>query len=183
MGGRGGCITGEQEDASMTRLDAKFAGAVTAVMIVIAPYSVRADDLHPDYPEDTEDTDGSSAADCPDALRGSTVSARSIRNGVSLEFSTASKALVPGLRGHVRDLEAFLSEHTELASNPATGTSTRIKVAFSNTTTGARVTLEAEKPADIIDLRALGEQFEEAWKMSACGPETSMPSSGRDLQT
>jgi hypothetical protein len=158
----------------MSRFAARIAGSVVGVLVAIAPYTTRADEA---IEEETP------AVDCPDALRGSTVSAKEIRYGVSLEFATASKALVPGLRRHVRDLEAYLSKHGNLADPAAQEPVRRIKVELHNTATGARVTLEASRAADIFDLRVLGEQFEDAWKESTCGPESSMPSSGRDLQT
>lgn len=117
--------------------------------------------------------------DCPEPLRGSTLSTEEVRSGIVLIFETATRAQVDGLREHLRELATALEEESGAAQAGPTPVPT-LEAKVSNTATGARLTLRTPLARDVPELRAVGRDLEEAWPSSPCAAGMSMPSSGRD---
>lgn len=164
----------------MRELDRKIVGSlVGAIAIAIAPATSLAQ-LGPELPrsEGSEPT----GEDCPEPMRGSTVSASAIDRGIALDFETETRAQVGGLRLHLRYLAAILQQHStaHAVGDTAAAAMPPLEILVNDIAAGARMTMRATHAEDVAALRALGEELEEVWVTSPCAPEMSMPSSGRD---
>jgi hypothetical protein len=110
---------------------------------------------------------------CPIVFRGAKVAQKPLKNGVTIDFTTALKDNVPELRSQLREVAAMIEQHS---STVQTDAAEQDDVAFppvdlevSNIAAGARVTVRAARFRDIPVVQELARSFtEEVWPTTDC---------------
>jgi hypothetical protein len=110
--------------------------------------------------------------ECPPAFQGAKVTATKLPGGVSLEFKASHRALIPLLRGELREVAQLIEEHS--TQTQTTGADDEqvdfppVDLTVKDIALGARVIVRAGRFGDIPALRELAFGFAEFWKTSAC---------------
>lgn len=112
--------------------------------------------------------------ECPPAFQGARVSAAKLPEGVSLEFRASSRAMIPLLRGELREVAKMIEEHstqTQTSSADDEVDFPPVDLTVKDVAFGARVIVRAGRFGDIPALRELAFGFAEFWKTSACSAQ------------
>jgi hypothetical protein len=115
-------------------------------------------------------------ADCPQAVRGVDVSRKSIDGGVSFKFTTHDKAQLDDLRVLLREAATLIEHHSKLAAlhpeqmqvNADAFVIPAVDIDVKDTPMGAQITVRAEDPTQLGEVRAQAIAFEEFWDRSTC---------------
>ena len=116
---------------------------------------------------------------CPTAMRGVDLALRPIPGGVALEFTSARRRQVPGLREQLRET-AFAVEQYSKASVRMLDVADRegspphlppLDISVSDVGAGARVLVRTQRARDMPELLELARTFERFWSGSDCNEE------------
>jgi hypothetical protein len=155
-------------------------GTVAAVLVTFAGANVS----------HAEDPWTDSTGQCPESIKGVTVTTKEVGGGVTVSLVRPTVEHVDELCDQVRHVSTLVERHSKVAStdpmvaaNPDALVIPPVTIRVKNIGKGAVVTIQAEKPGDVAEVRQLAEGFEHVWEQSDCvkaAPETmsGLPSTG-----
>lgn len=119
--------------------------------------------------------------ECPQAVRGVDVSRKSIDGGVSFKFIAHDKKQLDDLRLLLREAATLIEHHSKLAAlhpeqmqvNAESFAIPAVDIDVKDITMGAQITVRAEDPKQLDEVRAQALAFEEFWDRSSCTKGTS----------
>jgi hypothetical protein len=116
---------------------------------------------------------------CPAAMRGVDLSLRPIAGGVALEFTSARRRQVPGLREQLREAAFAVEQYSKVSvrmlniadSENSAPHVPPLDISVSDVGAGARVLVRTQRARDMPELIELARTFERMWSGSDCNEE------------